>query len=50
MTANSLYLLVILGFAAKDQRLQPYSRSDSTHSSIRQNADVSKVVEASKAK
>jgi hypothetical protein len=24
MAANSLYLLVIIGFAAKDQRVQPY--------------------------
>ena len=25
MAANSLYLLVILGFAANDQRVRPYS-------------------------
>jgi hypothetical protein len=40
MAAESLYLLVILGFAAKI-RGSNRTQSDGAHSSIRQNADVS---------
>jgi hypothetical protein len=41
MAAESLYFARDYWIrAVKDQRFQPYSRSDSAPSSIRQNADV----------